>query len=110
MEKQKKLIKPLVNAAITLLHWAGMSENFWEYRIKEACYIYNKIPHSGNKNLIPDKVFEDKKVSIKHLRTFGWVCYYKDFTKHNPKFVPNSKKEIFLGFDNQTYSYIIMDG
>ena len=86
-----------------------MPENFWEYAIKQACYIYNKIPHSGNNNLIPDEVFEDKKVSLKYLRTFGCICYYKDFTKHKPKFVPNTKKGIFLGFDNQTYSYIVMD-
>ena len=100
--KAERINQTLVNAAITLLHWAGMSENFWEYAIKQACYIYNKIPHSGNNNLIPDEVFEDKNVSIKHLRTFGCVCYYKDFTQHKPKFAPNAKKGIFLGFDNQT--------
>jgi len=81
--------------AITLLHWAGMSENFREYAIKQACYIYNKIPHSGKENLIPDEEFEDKKVSLKHLRTFDCVCYYKDFIQHNPKFALNAKKGIF---------------
>jgi len=37
------------------------------------------------------------------------VCYHKNFTQHKPKFALNGKKGIFLGFDNQTYSYIVMD-
>ena len=98
-----------MNAAITLQHWAGRSENFLEYAIKQACYIYNKIPHSENKNLIPHEMFKDNKVSIKPLGTFGCICYYKDFTQHKPKFAPNAKKRIFLGFDNQTYLYIVID-
>jgi len=59
-----------------------LNNQFKELSIKKilelmGCYIYNKIPHFGNKNLIPDKLFEDKKkkkkkkISIKHLRTFG---------------------------------------
>jgi len=38
--KAERINQTLVNAAISLLHWAGMSENFWEYAIKQACYIY----------------------------------------------------------------------
>jgi len=77
--KTERINQTLVNAPITLLNWTGISENFWEYTIKQACYTYNKVPHSGNKNLILDEEFEDKKVFIKHLNTFGCVCYYKDF-------------------------------
>jgi len=44
------------------MYWAKISENFWNFAIKHACYLYNMIPHSGNNNLIPDEVFYNKKV------------------------------------------------
>ncbi len=91
------------------MYWAKLSENFWNFAIKHACYIYNKIPHSGNNNLIPDEVFYNKKVNIKHLKTFGCVCYYRDQNPHKSKFKPNSRKGIFLRFDKKKYSYIVMD-
>jgi len=57
--------------------------------------MYNKISHLENNNLIPDEVFYNEKVNIKHLRTFGCVCYNKDQNLHKSKLKPNSRKNIF---------------
>jgi len=93
----------------TILYWAGLSTNFWEYAVKHATYIYNLIPHKGINNNIPNEIYYNKKVNLKYLKTFGCLAYYKNFKQHLPKFDINSKKGVYLGFDNNTHSYMIMD-
>jgi len=99
----------IVSSAKTLLYWSKLSQNFWYFAILYANYIYNKMPHSGIDNKIPDEIFSNEKSKINHIRVFGCICYYKDFTQHKGKFEPNAKKGIFLGFSLKSNSYIIMD-
>ena len=93
----------------TMLHWARLSLNFWEYAIKHATYIYNLVPHKSINNYIPNEIYYNKKVNLKYLKTFGCIAYYKNFNQNKEKFEINSKKGVYLGYDNNTYSYIIMD-
>ena len=74
-----------------------------------ATYLYNIIPHKGIANRIPNEVFFNKKVNLKYVETFGCIAYYKNFSQSKGKFEPNSKKGIFLGFNFNSHSYIIMD-
>ncbi len=93
----------------TMLHWARLSLNFWEYAIKHATYIYNLVPHKSINNKIPNEIYYDKKVNLKFLKTFGCITYYKNFNQNKEKFDINSKKGIYLGYDTNTHSYIVMD-
>jgi len=49
-------------------------------------YIYNLIPHTGNKFLKPNKVFYTKTVELRHLKNFGCVYYFRDGTQHKSNF------------------------
>ena len=99
----------IVSCAKTLLYWSGLSENFWDFAILYANYIYNKVPHSGIHNKIPDEIFYMNKVKINHIKVFGCISFYIDRSQNKSKFSPNSKKGIFLGFSEKSNSYIIMD-
>ena len=74
-----------------------------------ASYLYNRTPHQISKNNVPDESFYSHKIKLDHLKTFGCITYYKNYDQNKSKFQNNSCKGIFLGFDEQTYSYIIMD-
>jgi len=67
------------------------------------------MPHSGIGNKIPDEIYYKRKVDIKYLRVWGCITYYKDFSQNKGKFSPNAKKGIFLGFNQNSHCYIIMD-
>ncbi|KAG4082993.1 hypothetical protein H8356DRAFT_1338052 [Neocallimastix lanati (nom. inval.)] len=54
------------------------------------------MSHSGIVNKIPDK-------------SLGMHYLLKDFSQNKGKFSPNAKKSIFLGFNQNTQCYIIMD-
>eukprot|EP00833_Pecoramyces_ruminatium_P000077 jgi/Orpsp1_1/1174109/evm.model.c7180000048956.1 len=99
----------LISCAKTLLAWSKLSENFWDYAILYANYLYNKTPHQIASNNIPDESYYKHKVKLDHLKTFGCITYYKNFDQNKGKFQPNSNKGIFLGFSEETNSYLIMD-
>lgn len=64
--KNKKLRNSVQNSTVQ----AELAENIWNFAIKQAFYIYTLIPHSGNKFLILNKVFYQKKVELKYFKNF----------------------------------------
>jgi len=99
----------IISCAKTLLFWSQLSENFWDFAVNYANYLYNLIPHSSINNKIPNEVFFKTKSNIKHIKVFGCIAYYKNYNQNKTKFEPNSIKGIFLGVDEDSYSYIIMN-
>jgi len=92
-----------------MLHWAGLSLNFWDYAAKHATYLYNILPHKSIQHKIPNEIYYNKKVELKYLKTFGCIAHYKNFNQNKQKFDINTKKGVYLGFDINTHCYIIMD-
>eukprot|EP00833_Pecoramyces_ruminatium_P006451 jgi/Orpsp1_1/1180483/evm.model.c7180000073588.1 len=99
----------IVSCAKTLLFWSKLSVNFWDFAVQYVTYLYNLVPHSSINNKIPNELFYNKKVNIKHIKVFGCITYYKNYNQNKTKLEPNPIKGIFLGFDERTYAYIIMD-
>ena len=99
----------LISCTKTQLSLSKLSENFWDYAITYGNYLYNKTPHQISNNNVPDECFYNRKVKLDHLRTFGCIVYYKIYDQNKSKFHSNSNKGIFLGFDEKTHSYLIMD-
>ena len=44
-----------------------------------------------------------------NIKIFGCITYYKNFDQNKGKFQPNASKGIFLGFNEETNSNLIMD-
>jgi len=61
------------------------------------------------KNKIPDEIFFNKKAKINHIKVFGCIAYYINFSQEKIKFEPNSKKGVFLDFSEKSNCNIIMD-
>ena len=99
----------IANCARTLLRWAKMSLEFWDYAMNYANTLYNITPHKGIKNQIPNEIFYKKKVELKYLKVFGCIAYYKDYSQKNVKVGSKGLKGVFLGFNNESHCYIIMD-
>jgi len=97
----------IISCAKTLLFWSQLSENFWDFTVNYVNYLYNLIPHSSINNKIQNEVFFKTKSNIKHIKVFGCIAYYKNYNQNKQKFEPNSVKGIFLGVDEDSYSYIM---
>jgi len=101
--------RTITSCTKTLLFWAKLSLNFWEYAIKHATYLYNLVPHKSINNNIPNELYYNQRVRLNYLKTFGCIAYYKNFNQKKSKFEINARKGVHLGFHNNTHSYIIMD-
>jgi len=107
--KAERINQTIQNSAKTLLLWAGLSENFWNFAIEYSCFIYNKIPHQNNNYKKTNEVFTGKCANLKHVKVFGCVCYFKDYTQNKSKFAPKAKRGIFIGYSEKNHSYIILE-
>lgn len=105
--KAERINQTIQNSEKTLLHWAGLSENFWNFAATYA-YICNKIPYQRNNNLIFDEVFYGIEADIKYLKMFGCKCHFRDYSQNKSKF-SNTREGIFLGFIEKYYAYIVME-
>ena len=100
----------VISCAKTLLFWSKLSQNFWDYAVVYANYLYNHTPHYGINYKIPNELFLNKRIHISHLRTFGCIAnYYIENDNNINKMDPKSKKGIFLGYKETSNSYIVMD-
>jgi len=57
-------------------------------------------------NKISEEAFYNKKVNLKYIK--DCIEYYKNYSKDKGKFESNANKGIFFGFDEQSYSYLII--
>jgi len=49
--------------------------------LKYANLLYNKAPHQGIGNKIPEEVFYNQPSNLKYIKVFGGRAYFKDFSK-----------------------------
>ena len=99
----------IISCARTLLRWAQIDLTFWDYAVNYANILYNIAPHKGIDNKIPNEIFFGEKVNLKYLKVFGCVAHFKDYSKNPVKVDSKGKKGVFLGFNNESHCYIIMD-
>ena len=84
----------IITAAKTILFWSKLSTNFWDFAIKYAKYIYNLTPHSGIDFSIPNELFFNRRATIKHIKVFGCIAFYKNFSQQKHKLDPNYKNTL----------------
>jgi len=105
--RAERLNGVLIQIATAMLIDSQLCRRFWEDALKTANYVHNRVPHHGNNNKIPFEVFYEKKVDNSKLHVFGCKVYYYEV---NPeKFRSNSRKGIFLGYDEDSTGYRIFD-
>jgi hypothetical protein len=88
--KSERFNYSLVSSAKTLLFWSKLDIKFWDYTVKYANLLYNKAPHQGIRNKIPEEVFSNKSSNLKYIKVFGCRAYFKNFSKDKMKFKKQS--------------------
>ena len=82
--------------------------NFWSYAIKHVVFLINRVPSPVIKNKTPFELLFNQKPDFSIIKVFGSLCYASTHHFHN-KFDPRYRHGIFLGFQNGTKGYIILD-
>ena len=99
--RAERLNGVLIQIATAMLIDSQLCRRFWEDALTTANYVHHRVPHHGNNKKIPFEVFYEKKVDNSNLHVFDCKVYYYEV---NPeKFRSNSRKGIFLGYDEDSY-------
>jgi len=85
-----------------------MPHMFWGEAFNTATYILNKCPTKKLKNKVPEEAWSGRKLSVKHLKVFGSICYKHIPDTKRSKLDDKSEKIILLGY-HSTGAYKLYD-
>ena len=77
--------------------------------MKCAIYVQNRCPHVKLDDQTPQEAWSGQKPTVSHLKVFGSVAYAHVPDQQRMKLEDKSKRYIFLGYDEKTKGYKLLD-
>ncbi|UYV72349.1 hypothetical protein LAZ67_9002732 [Cordylochernes scorpioides] len=105
----ERVNRTLIETARTLLFDSGLPMAFWAEAVATASYVKNCTPHRSIKLDTPMEKWKGRKPSIRHFRIFGCLAFWPITQQHRSKFVPKSRKGIFVGYSLKRKAYRVYD-
>ncbi|XP_074351350.1 uncharacterized protein LOC141690452 [Apium graveolens] len=105
-ERKNRTILDMVHS---MLKSKKMPKEFWAEAVKCAIYVQNRCPHAKLKDQTPQEAWNGKKPTVSHLKVFGSVAYAHIPDQQRTKLEDKSKKYIFIGYDEKTKGYKLLD-
>ena len=90
-----------------MLIYSKLSLKFWGEASKCAAYILNRLPTKPIGGGCPEEIWQQKRVSITHLRPFGCKAYFHVPHPLRHKLEPYVKQGIMVGYEDLGYGYRI---
>nr|KYP31898.1 Retrovirus-related Pol polyprotein from transposon TNT 1-94 [Cajanus cajan] len=87
----------------------SLPKKFWAEAVQCAVYVQNRCPHAKLGEKTPQEVWNGKKPSVSHLKVFGSVAYGQVPNQQRTKLEDQSKKYIFIGYDEKAKAYKLFD-
>jgi len=98
----------ILNVARALLFQSEIPNKFWSYAIKHVVFLINRVPSPVIQNKTPFELLLNNKPDFSSFKVFGSLCYASTNIPRQ-KLDPRSRRGVFLGFQNGTKGYIILD-
>ena len=105
----ERMIRTLFEIMRSLLFEAGGPESLWGEALLWAAHLYNFTPHPVSGNLPPFQRLFNYQYNVSKLRVWGCDAYVQLLPKDQTKLQSRTKTGIFVGFDETTSAYRIMD-
>jgi len=102
--------RTMVEAALSMLHGAGISTGFWGEAILAFNHVSNRVPTKGLPGgITPYEAWTGVKPSVYHLRPFGCKVSVHIPSHQRKKLDPKSWKGVFMGYSLDKKGYRIWD-
>ncbi|UYV66039.1 hypothetical protein LAZ67_3006262 [Cordylochernes scorpioides] len=105
----ERVNRTLIETARTLLFDSGLPMAFWAEAVATASYVKNCTPHRSIKLDTPMEKWKGRKPSFQHFRIFGCLAFWPITQQHRSKFMPKSRKGIFVGYSLKRKAYRVYD-
>jgi hypothetical protein len=103
-------IRILTTMARSMMTYAQVKQSFWYDAIKCSNYIYNRVVNTKNFIQTPYELIFSNKPRLDYLRIFGCKAYYYVMKKYRKTFDNTSGIGRFMGYDDNSNTYIIWTG
>lgn len=97
----------LLNVARSLMFQGGVPLRFWSEAVSTATYLINRTPSSILDGKSPFELIYGSVPNLKHLRTFGCLCFTTRLNVTD-KFAVKSDKCVLIGFSNVKKAYKVL--
>lgn len=101
--------RTLLDKARTLLIDSQLPLHFWAEAVATAEYIHNITPTKTRRDKTPMELWNSKKPSVRHLKPFGCLAYYKVHNNKRHKLEAKAKRGVFIGYSRERKAYRIFD-
>lgn len=101
--------RTLVERVRCLLSHAGLPGSFWGEALNTAVHIINLTPCVPLHFDVPDRVWNGKDVSYRHLRVFGCKAFVHIPKDERSKLDVKTKPCVFLGYGQDEFGYQLYD-
>jgi hypothetical protein len=91
-------IRTLLQRGSAMLQQAQLGVELWAEAVNTATYLYNRTPHTSLDGKTPYEAYTGNAPTLKHLRTFGALCYVHVEHAQRRKFQPRSVPGILVGY------------
>ncbi|GJX12213.1 retrovirus-related pol polyprotein from transposon TNT 1-94 [Tanacetum coccineum] len=93
----------------TMLNEQSLLQKFWCNAVDTSTYILNRILIRAILGKIPYELLRGRKPTLDYFREFGSKCFILNTKDHLTKFDPKSYEGVFLGYSQNSKSYIILN-
>ena len=103
--RAERLNRTLLEKARCMLYQAGLPEAFWAEAIATALYLSNRSPHSSTDMKIPQQLWDEKSLDLRHLRVFGCLAIGLIPTNRRKKIQATGDHYVMLGYATNQRAY-----
>jgi hypothetical protein len=97
----------LLDMALTFIGHAKLPKLLWFLAMKQACFIFNCIVHTGT-NKSPYEIALGKQPSLDMVCVFGCRDYLHDIN-YKKQFIPRSASMIHVGISDESHGWLLWD-
>lgn len=106
----------LVEMARAALHGAGLPLYWWEYALKYANWVRNRLPSKANNQRTPFELWKGEMPSLAMARPFGCMAHYwlpkqgeQGGSQGRKKWDPKARWGMFVGIPEDTKGWTLWD-
>ncbi|KAG8474810.1 hypothetical protein CXB51_031511 [Gossypium anomalum] len=99
----------VLNMVRSMLKSEKMPKEFWAEAVQCAIYVQNRCPHAKLNDKTPQEAWSGQKPTVSHLKVFDSEAYAHVPDQRRTKLEDKSKRFIFIGYDEKTKGYKLLD-
>ena len=84
---------------------SGLPKMFWTDAVNIDVYLINRGPSVPLEHRLPEEIWNEREVSLNHLKVFGCVSYVRIESNNRSKLDAKARKCFFIGYENEQFGY-----